>query len=118
MSSLFQRLQDELDSQDQPGGLSPVDLLNLPDELARVVKKLVRRNGLKLAEIADMLDKTLEETQKTLDELVQKGYVRQVEVKEEIWYKVRFAQKRNRTVSSSLWAALDEVVEPKDDPSQ
>lgn len=112
MSDLFNRLQDEIDSQDKPGGLSPVDLLDLPDEVAKIIRTIIRRNGMKLTDVAATLEKSEEETRQTLDELVQKGFVREVQVKNEIWYKARFAQKRNRTVSSSLWQALDDVVEP------
>lgn len=112
MSDLFNRLQDELDSQDQPGGLSPVDLLDLPPELSKVITKMIRRNGLKLQDVAEALEQTPAEARKTLDELVQKGYVRQIEVENEIWYKPRFAQKRSRKLSSSLWQALDDVVGP------
>jgi len=115
MSDLFNRLQDEIDAQDQPGGLSPIDLLDLPSAISRIIKDMIRRNGMKLTEIAKSLEKSPQEAQRMLDELLQKGYLRQVKVKEEIWYKVRFAQKRNRTVSSSLWKALDEVVESDED---
>lgn len=111
MGSLFDRLQDEIDSREQQEGISPADLLDLPPGLASVIKTIVRRNGMKLIEVAEALEQTPEETQQTLDELVKKGYVRQVEVKNEIWYKARFAQKRGRALSQDFWSALDDAVE-------
>ncbi len=116
MSDLFNRLQDEINAQEQPGGLSPIDLLDLPDELSQIIRKIIRRNGMKLADVAEALAVSPDEARQTLESLVEKGFVRRVEVKNDIWYKARFAQKRSRTVSSSLWQALDEVVEPKDAP--
>lgn len=112
MSDLFNRLQDEIDSQDEPGGLSPVDLLDLPDEIAKIIRAIIRQNGMKLADVAAALDNSEEETRQTLDELIQKGFVREIQVKNEIWYKARFARKHKSTISSSLWQALDDVVEP------
>jgi hypothetical protein len=111
MGSLFDRLQDEIDSREQQEGISPADLLDLPPALASVIKKIIRRNGMKLIEVAEALAQTPEEAQQTLDELVKKGYVRQVEVKNEIWYKARFAQKRGRELPQDLWSALDDAVE-------
>ena len=111
MSNLFNRLQDEIDSQEQQDGISPVDLLDLPSALSSIIKKIIRHNGMRLSQIAEELEQDPADTQKTLDELVEKGYVRRVEVKEEVWYKARFAQKRSRTVSSGLWKALDNLGE-------
>ena len=116
MSDLFNRLQDDINAQEQPGGLSPIDLLDLPDELSQIIRKIIRRNGMKLADVAEALAVSPDEARQTLERLVEKGFVRRVEVKNDFWYKARFAQKRSRTVSSSLWQALDDVVEPKEAP--
>lgn len=39
MSGLFDRLQDEINARGEPEGLSPIDLLDLPVEVAAMVKK-------------------------------------------------------------------------------
>jgi hypothetical protein len=114
MPGLFDRLQDELDAREQSGGLSPADLLDLPPALAAVIKQIIRRNGMKLSEIAATLEQPPEQTRQTLDQLIAKGFVRQVEVKDEIWYKAQFAHKRSRTVSQDLWSALDGAVDAED----
>jgi len=111
MAGLFDRLQDEINSREQPGGLSPVDLLDLPPTLAGIIKKIIRKNGMKLAEIAAALNQNPEETQQALDELVAKGFVRRVEVKNELWYKAHFGRKADKTLNQSVWAALDRVIE-------
>jgi predicted ArsR family transcriptional regulator len=111
MSNLFDRLQDEINSQESQEGISPVDLLDLPASISKIIKKIIRRNGMKLEEIAQELDQSVEQAKESLDELVAKGYVRQVEVKEVIWYKARFAQKRNRTLSAGFWSALGTLTD-------
>jgi len=114
MGGLFDRLQDELDSREQREGISPADLLDMPPALASVIKKIIRRNGMKLAEIAEELDQALEDTQQMLDELVEKGYVRRLEVKNEVWYKAYFARRRSR-LASDIWSVLDNAVEQEEE---
>lgn len=113
MGSLFDRLQDEIDSRETQEGISPADLLDMPDGLAAVVKQIVRRNGMKLSEVAELLDESPEAAQKMLDDLVAKGYVRQIEVKDEMWYKAHFGRRRSR-LSSDFWSALDDAVETEE----
>ena len=112
MSGLFDRLQDELDESGKgQKSLSPIDLLDLPPALATIIKKIIRKNGLELAEIAQELDQSLEETQELLSDLVAKGYVRQVKVQDKIWYKAHFGRKTDKPLSSGVWSALDSVID-------
>jgi hypothetical protein len=113
MGSLFDRLQDEIDSRENQEGISPADLLDMPPGLAAVVKQIVRRNGMNLHDVAELLNETPEAAQKTLDDLVKKGYVRKVQVKDQVWYKAHFGRRRSR-LSSDIWSALDEAVESEE----
>jgi len=110
MTGLFNRLQDEIEARESQVGLSPIDLLDMPDELADVVNQIIRKNGMKLEDIATALGKSPEDTRLALDELVEKGFARRVEVKKEIWYKANFGRKADKLLSSDIWAALDSVV--------
>ena len=56
-----------------------------------------------------------EETRQALDELVDKGYVRRVEVKQEFWYKAHFGRKADKTLNQSVWSALDQVIEEEEE---
>ena len=70
---------------------------------------------MRLDQVAAALDQSPQETQKVLDELVKKGFVRQVEVKEDIWYKAHFGRKADKTLHDSVWAALDSIVEDEEE---
>ncbi|MBN1220772.1 MAG: MarR family transcriptional regulator [Anaerolineae bacterium] len=113
MGGLFDRLQDEIDSRERQEGISPADLLDMPPALASVIKKIIRHNGMKLAEIAEELAQSPQDTQQMLAEMVKKGYLRRIEVKNEIWYKARFAHKRSR-LSSDFWSNLDTAVDQEE----
>ena len=112
---LFDRLQDEIDARGRQEGLSPIDLLDLPQGLATIAKKIVRKNGMSLTEIAEDMGQTPTEAQAVLDELVAKGLIRRVEVNEEIWYKARFARKADKKLSLGVWSALDNILDPEQD---
>ena len=115
MAGLFNRLQDEINARSSGEGLSPIDLLDMPESLAAAVNQIIRKNGMKLEDIATELKQSVEETKIMLDELVTKGYVRRVEVgDEEIWYKAQFGRKADKALSLSIWSALDGVVEDEE----
>ena len=118
MGGLFNRLQDELDARNKGEGLSPIDLLDMPEALAAVVNHIIRNNGMRLEDIAKELDKTAEETQETLEKLVEKGYIRKIAVKEETWYKAQFGRKADKALSLSIWSALDGVVEDEEEKNK
>jgi len=114
MAGLFNRLQDEIDARDSQAGLSPIDLLDMPETLAAVINQIIRRNGMKLEDIAEELGQSPEKTKVTLDELVKKGFARRVEVREEIWYKAQFGRKADKVLSSTIWSSLDKVVDEEE----
>lgn len=111
MSGLFDRLQDEINARGEPEGLSPIDLLDLPVEVAAVVKKIIRRNGMSLDEVAEELQQSPEDTAATLAELVKKKFVRQVEVQGEVWFKAQFARKPDKKLSQGVWSVLDNLLD-------
>lgn len=112
MPGLFDRLQDEINAQEQHSNLSPIDLLDLPDGLADIIKKIVRQNGMKLTDIATDLQQTPAEVQTTMDGLADKGLVRRVEVRKEVWYKANFGRKISQPKGDvdSVWASLDNML--------
>jgi predicted DNA-binding transcriptional regulator len=111
MSGLFNRLQDEIEARGRSEGLSPIDLLDLPAEVANITKKIVRKNGMNLTEIAAEMGETLETARAKLDELVQRGLMRRVEVQSEIWYKAHFARKPDKKISQGVWSVLDDLLD-------
>ena len=114
MAGGFERSQDEAGGQDQNDGLSPIDLLNIPEGLASVVNRIIRRNGMRLEDIAKDMGKPRVEARKLLDELAVRGYVRQVEINSEIWYKAQFGRKADKALSQTIWSALDQVADEEE----
>ena len=110
MTGLYNRLQDEIQARDSGIGLSPIDLLDMPDALVEVIHRIIRNNGMKLEDIAEELNQSTEETVNTLDQLVEKGYARRVKVKNEVWYKAQFGRKADKVLSLDIWSSLDDIA--------
>lgn len=108
------RLQGELDAPDQNNGLSPIDLLDIPEGLAAVVNRVIRSKGMKAEDIAKEIGKSDLEARQLLDDLVEKGYLRRVELDAEIWYKVQFGRKADKALSQHLWSALDSAADEEE----
>ncbi|MCB9102560.1 MAG: hypothetical protein H6632_23695 [Anaerolineales bacterium] len=109
MGGIFDRLQDDLDARNNKKGLSPVDLLDMPQDLADLINQIIRRNGMKLEDVAQNLNQSIEKAEQTLDKLVEKGYIRRVKVKQEVWYKAQFGRKADKVVSDNIWSKLDNI---------
>ena len=111
MSELFESLQDELDKQEQPKAFSSIDLLNLPPALATFIGKVLRQNGMSLADIATEWRQTPENAKKLLDAMTAKGYLRQVKKEQHILYKTNFRRRPGKSQNSSnAWSALDTLL--------
>ncbi len=109
-TGLFERLQDEIKARDNVGGLSPIDLLDMPEAVAAIINAIVRNNGLQLNKIAELVNLPENQTQKLLDELLEKNFVRKVQVKDKIWYKAQFKRKAEGNNRTGIWSVLDEIT--------
>ena len=78
MPELYEHLLDELNSQDLQEGFSSVDLLHLPPNLASLIGKIMRNNGMTLNELATEVHQTPDAARKILDKLVEKGYLQAI----------------------------------------
>ncbi|GAK55068.1 hypothetical protein U27_01899 [Candidatus Vecturithrix granuli] len=97
MPGFYEHLLDELDSQGPQDGFSSVDLLNFPPAIASLMGRIMRKNGMTFAEISDELQLSSEMTQKILDALLLKGFLRQVpDPQDNIVYKTKFTPKTRR----------------------
>ena len=112
---LFDLVQKELHELEQHDMFSSVDLLDLPPALATFIGDITYKNGMSLTEISAEFHQTPETTKELLDMLVDKGYLRQGEVKQEVVYKTNFTRKtRKPSGSDSVQSVLDRIIEEEE----
>lgn len=120
MSGLFDKLQDELINRESEGGISPLDLAELPSQLRKVMRHMLREVEVPFENIwehintlpkEDQLSK--EELAKGLTTLAKQGWVIAMGEEENLRYRVNLRRKPSSSLAGSIWAALDDkIVEP------
>jgi hypothetical protein len=108
---LFRRLQEEIEIQEEGGGITTADVLMLPAPLREIINLVTRRRVMTRAELMAETGVSEEELVDRVAQLVEKGYLREMEVAGEFKYKVIFARKRGRRVPLNLWQSLGDRVE-------
>lgn len=108
---IFSRVQSELESRDKSPGLSMGDILDLPDSLRNLVSWMIRQDQVELSEIATYLTQDEAQTRSMLAELIEKGYVLELDIRGKTYYRVRLVSKRKRDLPSSIWGALSDKIE-------
>jgi len=106
MAGLFDRLQTEIDRRERVEGISPMDLLELPADLRKVVQTLARRGGMTVASLATELALAPSELAPLTEALVDKGLIEPSAVEGQPGYRVRFTRRRAREIPFNIWDAL------------
>jgi hypothetical protein len=115
---LFNRLQGELDARERSPGLHLSDLLVLPEALAGVLNWMLRQGCVSLADLTATLGQDEAAAREVLATLIEKGFVREVEMRGETTYRVRLAPKRGRRMPDDLWRALEDKCEHDEEGGQ
>lgn len=112
MGDLYDRLRDQLGDEDdaQPTGLSPFDLLDLPEQQRKVVSFMLRGARGSGGEVPHrLLAQSLNDVDDlgdTLDQLVRNGWLIAFGEAPDIRYRVNFRSTRSSQLSLNLWSTL------------
>lgn len=117
MSSLFDRLQNELDDRGDEGGISVLDLIDLPENLRRLMRYMLRAVVVSMAEVTDEVAGWKEKDQIPADEinsslmaLVEQGWLIQLGEKDKPNFRVNLRRRKASTLDDSIWGALDSKI--------
>jgi len=108
---LFGRLQNEVNAREKTPGVTVADILEMPDTLRDVINWMMREIQVSLPQVAQHLGKDEPSARTMLATLVDKGFVREIDLKGQLFYRVRLASKRKNTMPANLWKALDDKIE-------
>ena len=110
---IFDRIQAEIEAQEKQEGITPADLLDLSPPLRSLMTQIIRAGEMTVDDAAKQLGESATNTRKTLDGLVEKGYLQRKETAEGWLYKTRFARKRGRDIPPGIWSALEQRTKDK-----
>jgi hypothetical protein len=115
MSTIFDRLQSQLDNQGDEGGITPLDLAELPPVLRKIMRLMLREIEMSYADLCEVA-KTMPEADsltpaefdQALAALSQQGWLIKMG-EENVSYRVNLRRKAGSSLG--LWAALSSRIE-------
>ena len=108
---LFDRLQTEIEAREKAAGLSMTDILDLPDNLRQLFAWMMHESEVSLQQVIEHTGQNKKATLVMLKALVEKGFVREIDLKEEKRFRVRLAAKKGKEIPLDIWESLDGRVE-------
>lgn len=120
MGSLFDKLQNELDDREEEGGITALDLVDLPPPLRKLMRILLReveasRGDLekKVQEMKEADRLSAKELKISLKALVKQSWLIELGEGENIRYKVNLRRKRGSDLAASIWNSLEDRIEER-----
>ncbi|MGB8644348.1 MAG: hypothetical protein WCF84_03875 [Anaerolineae bacterium] len=108
---LFGRLQGELDAREKSPGLSMGDILELQEPLSGLVNWMMRQQQVDLPGVMAFLHQDEDSARSFIKQLMDKGFVREIEKDGATFYRVRLAPKKGGKLSDGLWNTIDKKVQ-------
>ena len=114
MASIFDRLQRQLDIQKREQGISALELTELPPNLRRVMRLMLREVVMKYGEISKAVENfpaankmTQAELDSALKTLVQQNWLLASGEGEFLSYRVNLRRKAGSALGQDIWATLN-----------
>jgi hypothetical protein len=115
MSGVFDRLQSQLGSQGDEGGITPLDLAGLPPALRKIMRLMLREIDMSYADLCEAASAMPEaeklstaELDRALDDLSRQGWLIKMG-EDRISYRVNLRRKAGSNLG--LWATLSFRIE-------
>jgi hypothetical protein len=117
MAGVFDRLQGELDDRKQEGGISALDLADLPAPLRKLMRLLLREVEMSYQDLVEAVAEMPEdvrldqsELDQALETLLNKNWLIRRGVGEKVSYKVNLRRKAGSDFAANLWSSLDDKI--------
>ena len=114
MPGVFDRLQKQIDDKQSEGGITALDLADLPPALRKIMRLMLRELQLNYSEIMNIVASFPDSEQlghKDLDEaletLTRQAWLIRLGEGEKAIYKVNLRRKAGSTLASGVWNTLD-----------
>ena len=126
MPGVFDRLQKEIDDKKSEGGITALDMADLPPTLRKIMRLMLRELQLSYPQLTEAIAALPENEQlsgkhldEALDVLTGQGWMIRIGQGEKAIYKVNLRRKAGSTLASGVWNTLDEKLKgkPSDDPA-
>ena len=122
MAGVFDRLQKQISDKQKEGGITALDLADLPPALRKIMRLMLRQLQMSYPQLCEAMDKVLEgdrlsraELDDALKTLSQQAWLIQIGEGERAIYKVNLRRKAGSTLASGIWQSLDDKLKNNPD---
>ena len=114
MTGIFDRLQKQINDKQKEGGITALDLADLPPALRKIMRFMLRQLQMNYPQLCDFVESMPEgerlsrtELDEALKTLSQQAWLIQIGEGERAIYKVNLRRKAGSTLASGIWQSLD-----------
>jgi hypothetical protein len=121
MTGIFDRLQEQIDDKRKKGGITALDLADLPPALRKIMKLMLRRLRMDHVQLVEAMDEMPEserlsrtELDEALNKLAEQAWLIQIGEGKRAIYRVNLRRKSGSELGETIWQNLDAKL--KDNP--
>lgn len=114
MAGIYDRLQKQIDDKRKEGGISVLDLADLPPTLRKIMRLMLRQTKMNYAQLQEAIEHLPEGEQLTraslddaLKKLSEQAWLIQIGEGERAVYKVNLRRRAGSNLSETIWQNLD-----------
>lgn len=120
MPGLFDRLKNELGGDEEPAGISPLDITNLPEDQRRILLWLLRdrtasTEGVPASVLQSQMENPPDDCADVLKGLARSGWVISLGEPPNVRYKINLRRKRGTTIGFGLWTLISDRLQDSPD---
>lgn len=120
MPGVFDRLQKEIENKQGEGGITALDLAELPPALRKIMRLMLRELQLSYPQLMDAIHALPEaerlkpkELDEALEVLTRQGWLIRIGTGPKAIYKVNLRRKAGSTLAGGIWNTLDSKLKDK-----
>lgn len=120
MPGLFDRLNKEIKDSQKDGGISPLDIAQLPPSLRKIMRLMLRELTMSYPRMCEVMDAMPEkdrlsrvELDSALSSLSEQFWLIRIGEKDKAIYKVNLRRKAGSTLMAGIWSSLDNKLKDK-----
>ena len=124
MPGVFDRLNKEIENKQPEGGITPLDLAELPPALRKIMRLMLRELQMNYPRLCEAMDSMPEAERLSRDDLdaalatlTEQFWLTRIGEGEKAIYKVNLKRKAGSTLAAGIWSSLDARLKnkPKDE---
>lgn len=117
MAGVFDRLQRQIEDKNKEGGITALDLADLPPALRKIMRLMLRQLQMNYPQLCAAMDAMPEaerlsrtDLDQSLENLTRQAWLTRLGEGAKAVYKVNLRAKSGSTLASGIWASLDEKL--------